>query len=162
MPRISIHVKTDLVRQGLEDLFSEVPKIGRRRIRTIMERIKRAMQEYPPERTGQSAPTPHPIVGTVYAKVPGRYQRTGNLGSHWAIAETKNHDGYYVENTAERKGKPYGKYVVGSADGSGQAWMHKGRWKLFRDVTEQELKALPKIIRDEIVLVSRREGFNSK
>jgi hypothetical protein len=162
MPRISVKVDTKLVRQGLEDLFAEVPKIGRQRIRTITERIKRAMQEYPPEPAGQSIPTQHAILGTVYAKAPGRYQRTGNLGSHWAIEETPAHDGYFVENTAERKGRAYGKYVVGDAFGTSQARIHQGRWKLFRDVTDEELKALPAEITKEIVLVSRREGFKTK
>ena len=157
--RLTVKVDTGLVRQGLEDLFLETPKIGRQRIRTVMERIKRKMQEYPAERPGQSTTSSHPILGTVYSRAPGRYKRTGNLGSHWIIGDSDKQNGYTIENTAERKGKKYGKYVVGGANGSGQAWMHKGRWQLLRDVTDDEVAKLPKEIRDEIKLVARKKGF---
>jgi hypothetical protein len=158
--RISVKVETGLVRQGLQDLFAEVPKIGRRQIRTVMERIKRRMQEYPAERPGQSIPTAHAILGTVYQRAPGRYKRTGNLGSHWYIADFKD-QGYTIGNTAEHKDKQYGRYVVGDAFGTGQAWMHKGRWQLLRDVTDEEIDKLPPEIIKEIQLVARREGFGT-
>ena len=157
--RITVQVSTELVRAGLENLFAEVPKIGRRRIRTVMERAKRRMQEYPPERPGQSKTSSHPILGTTYQAV--RYRRTGNLGSHWAIAETEKGSGYTLENTAKRRGKAYGRYVVGGADGSGQAWMHAGRWQLLRDVVDEEVAKLPEQIKDDIRLIARKEGFSA-
>jgi hypothetical protein len=129
-----------MVRQGLENLSAELPLIGRRRIRTVMNRVVRRMQAYPAQRSGQ------------------RYVRTGRLFSHWKIEEIER--GYSVENTAAGpNGKAYAKYVVGDAYGTGQAWMHAGRWDVFRDVMEEELQVLPDEIHDEIILVARRVGL---
>lgn len=159
--RITVQASTGLVRDGLEDLFAEMPKVSRRRMRTSMERIKRRMQEYPPEPPGQSRPASHPVLGTVYRRAPGRYQRTGNLGSHWAIAENDKKSGYTLTNTAQRKGRFYGRYVVGGANGAGQAWMHQGRWQLLRDVVDEEVATLPDEIRDDLRIVARSRGFSS-
>lgn len=153
--KLSINFNAEIVRQGLQDLAAEIPKIGRQGIRTVMERIKRKMQEYPAERAGQSVRQVHAVLG--YTIVAKRYRRTGNLGSHWAIEPLKN--GYAIENTAQFKGRRYGRYVVGDAYGTGQAWMHKGRWKLMRDVVEEELQELPREIEDTIEMVARREGL---
>lgn len=139
--RLTIKVKGGiLVRQGLENIHLETPQVGRRRIRTITNRIVRRMQEYPEERQGQT------------------YRRTGNFFRHWRIDQLEKL-GYMIQNTATRKGRLYGQYVVGDAYGTSQAWMHKGRWPSFRDVTEEELEALPKEILDDILLVARREEF---
>lgn len=140
--RLSVRFRGEVVRQGLENLSVEIPRIGRRRLRTIMNRVVRRMQAYPAERPGQL------------------YRRTGNFFSHWKIEEITT--GYAIENTAHRKGNYYGQYVVGDAYGTGQAWMHAGRWELLRDVTEEELDALPEQIEDDVVLVARREGFSAR
>lgn len=139
MTKITIRVDGEMVRQGLEDLSAELPRIGRRRLRTFANRVVRKMQDYPPERPGQ------------------RYQRTGNLFYHWKIEETAN--GYAIENTATRKGRAYPQYVVGDAYGTSQAWMHTGRWSKLRDVVDQEAQTLPPEIEDDIVLVARRDGL---
>lgn len=137
--RLSVRINGAVVRQGLEDLAAEIPQVGRRRLRTIMNRVVRDMQEYPEERPGQT------------------YVRTGRLFSHWKIEEIPQ--GYAVENDAQRRGNYYGRYVVGDAYGQGQAWMHVGRWRVFRDVMEKHLEALPPEIEDDIILVARRKGF---
>jgi hypothetical protein len=136
--RLSIQIKNaELVRQGLEDLEAEVPKIGRRKIYDAMNRITREMEGYPAERPGQ------------------RYKRTGNLGFSWDVKKIER--GYVVENTAkDKRGRLYGKWVVGDAYGKKQAWMHRGRWPLLRDVVEKEIDGLPKAIANEITTVSRR------
>lgn len=140
--KLSIRVRTELVRQGLENLSEEMPQIGRRRIRTILERVKRIMEAYPSERPGQ------------------KYVRTGRMFKSWRIEKLANNKGYSLGNVAEFKGVSYPQYVVGDAYGTSQAWMHKGRWSNFREVTEEELEALPKAIEDEIVMVAKREGFD--
>ena len=91
------------------------------------------MEEYPEKRPYQN------------------YVRTGRLGFGWQVI--KQDLGYQVKNNV-----PYGKYVVGSAYGTGQAWMHRGRWQLLRDVVEDENKKFPDEIRDEIKLVARRNN----
>lgn len=135
--QLSIRVKTELVRQGLENLSQEMPAIGRRRMRTVLERVKRVMEAYPAERPGQT------------------YKRTGNLFSGWRLRQLENNKGYSLGNVRE-----YAQYVVGDAYGTSQAWMHKGRWSNFRDVTEKELEAVPEELEKEIVMVARREGFD--
>ena len=137
--QLTIKVNGELVRKGLQDLTAEIPKVGRQQIRTVMNRIVRRMQEYPSERLGQ------------------RYRRTGRLFASWKIEEVKS--GYTVANTAARKGRAYGQYVVGDAYGTSQAWMHKGRWLVMRDVVEQEVEKLPQEIENEIYMVARRVGL---
>jgi hypothetical protein len=137
--KLSIRVNGQLVRQGLEDLQKEIPDIGRRRMRTILERAKRIMEAYPQERPGQ------------------RYLRTGRLFRGWQLKKLPSNKGYSLGNSVD-----YAHYVVGDAYGTSQAWMHTDRWPNFRDVTEKELEALPKEIEQEIVLVARRKGFDAK
>jgi len=148
----------ELVRQGAENLSAEIPQIGRRQIRTVMERIKRRMQAYPPERPGQSITGRHPILGTTYTAV--RYRRTGRLGRSWRIDRVGN-TGYLIANDARdpRTGRRYGQYVVGDAYGTGQAWMHKGRWQVLRDVVDEEVSRLPAPIEREIEMVARRNNL---
>lgn len=134
--RLSIRVRGELVRQGLEDLSKEIPDIGRRRMRGVATRVMEKMRKYPPKRPGQ------------------KYRRTYNLRNNWKAERYKNDKGYTIRNAMS-----YAHYPVGDAYGTGQAWMHKGRWPLFRDITEQELKELPEAIQEEIVMVARREGF---
>lgn len=137
--QLSVRVRTEVVRQGLENLSSEIPALGRRRLRTVLERVKRVMEAYPEQRPGQ------------------RYRRTGKLFSGWRINKLSNNKGYSLGNVRD-----YSHFVVGNAYGAGQAWMHKGRWVNFRTVTEKELEAVPNELEKEIVMVARREGFDAK
>jgi hypothetical protein len=153
--QITIESNVGLVRQGLQDLSAEIPKIGRRKIYDAMNRITREMEGYPGERANQT------------------YVRTGNLGASWKVERTE--DGYIVSNdarsasTVQRRtangirsyrnksaGRRYTRYVVGDAYGLGQAWMHKGRWPLFRDVVDKELDKMPDEVAEQIELVARR------
>lgn len=140
--KLTVKVRTELVRQGLENLSKEMPEIGRRRMRTILDRVKRIMEAYPSERPGQ------------------KYIRTGRMFRSWRINKLENNKGYSIGNVAMFKGNAYPQYVVGDAYGTSQAWMHKGRWPNFREVTEKELEALPKALEQEIVMVAKREGFD--
>ena len=126
-----------IVRQGLQDLAVAVPKIGRRQVRNTLERIKKIMKVYPPERSGQL------------------YARTFKLKRGWKI-QTAGPTGYTISNRARFRGRSYVKYVVGSATGTGQAWMHKGRWPLFRNVVDAEGAKLPFEIAKHIRIKARR------
>jgi len=135
MTQLSISLTgADIVRKGLQDLSTEVPRVGREQIYRSMQSIVRRMKEYPPEPPFSS------------------YVRTGTLGSGWMI--TPNANGYSVRNDTG-----YTKYVVGNAYGLEQAWMHAGRWQLLRDVTEDEASKLPTEIINEISMVERRLGL---
>jgi hypothetical protein len=148
----------ELVRQGIENLDAEIPQIGRRRIRTALERVKRRMQAYARERSGQSMVVSHATLGKVYVAV--RYRRTGRLGRSWTIDKAGD-SGYVIKNNARdpRTGKAYGHYVVGNAYGTGQAWMHKNRWQVLRDVVDEEVAALPRPVEAEIEMVARRNNL---
>lgn len=135
--QLSITSNVGLVAQGMQDLSSQPIKIGRRKIFDAMNRITRTMEGYPPERPGQT------------------YVRTGNLGFSWDVKRLDS--GYQITNDAKNKyGDYYAQYVVGNAYGLNQAWMHEGRWQLFRDVVEAEIANLPQAIADEIDMVARR------
>lgn len=155
--QLSITSNGTLVRKGLADLSAELPKVPRQPLRACMERIRRRMQEYPPEPAGQSVTESHPVLGKIYRPARGRYQRTGLLGSRWAIEERGQ--GYTISNTAARRGREYGIYVVGDAYGNRQAWMHQGRWQVFRDVAEDEIAKLPPEMEKALHMVTRRAGL---
>lgn len=155
---LNIHVENaEVVRKGLQNLSDEIPKIGRQQLRTVANRIVRTMQAYPPEPAGQSIESKHSVLGTVYRPAKGRYQRTGRLGHTWKITQAS--DGYSIGNDAARKGRRYAVYVVGNAFGTNQAWMHKGRWPVFRDVVDEEFSKLPPEIEKHIGMVARRNGL---
>ena len=142
--QLSIRVDGVLVRKGLQDLTAEIPKIGRRQIYDAMNRITRKMEAYPPERPLQ------------------KYVRTGRLGFSWWVKRLD--DGYTISNDVRsiRTGKPYAVYVVGDAYGTRQAWMHVGRWLVFRDVVDVEMERLPGGVAKQIVMVARRKGFEAQ
>lgn len=154
--RITVTVTGELVPKGMQNLLLETPRVGRQQIRTVMERIKRRMQEYPPEPSGQSQSETHDVLGTIMRRSKGRYQRTGMLGARWAIINVDT--GYRIENTAQRRGREYGIYVVGDSRGDRQAWMHKGRWQLFRGVVDEETKKLPDDVEETIRVSARKKG----
>lgn len=128
---ITVGPAARIVRQGLQNLRTEVPKIGRMRMYEASERIMRKVQKYPPTRVGQ------------------RYRRTYRLRDSWTIRRLEK--GNQIVSRA-----PYANYVVGNAYGTDQAWMHTGRWPLFRDVADAEIARLPKTIQENIVTVARR------
>ena len=116
-----------VVRQALHNLAVDVPKIGRNTIRETMERIVRIMKPYP-------APPPG-----------STYRRTFRLKAGWKV-QSAGATGYTIKNLAARKGRRYAKYVVGDASGKRQAKIHRGRWKLLREVAVAQARKLPKTI----------------
>jgi hypothetical protein len=135
MTQLSIQVVgAELVRKGLQNLAAEIPQIGRLQIYRTEQAIVRRMKEYPPP------------------PATSRYIRTFALQSGWTI--TPRSDGYTISNAT-----PYTKYVVGTAYGTEQAWMHVGRWQLLRNVSDEEIGKLPKAIDDNIMQVARRENL---
>jgi len=138
--KLSVTTNAELVRQGLENLSLEIPKIGRNQIWKAMQSVLKKRKVYPPKRRNQ------------------KYVRTGRLGKGWSIGKADGaKDGYRISNEV-----PYTKYVAGDAYGGSQAWMHIStdqgkRWDLTRDLVEDEMLTLPQAIQDEIDIVARRE-----
>ena len=134
--RLTFKVKgAKVVRKGLENLQSEIPKVGRLNVWEFMKRVMKRMKIYPRKRPGQ------------------KYVRTFKLKRGWQLKKI-GQMAYRLSNPT-----PYTKYVVGSAYGTEQAWMHVGRWKTLRDVSDEELKKLPEAIAKNLKTVSRRGGL---
>lgn len=141
MPQITITVHNgEVVRRGLENLRADVPRISRLRIYEHMQNIIRRMKIYPPAPPASS------------------YVRTYTLRRSWKLSQA-GALGYRIEADPVQRGRHYGKYVVGNAYGQEQAWMHKGRWNLFRKVADEEIKKMPKSIQDDIGLAIRARGL---
>jgi len=135
--QITIQVKNaELVKRGLANIRAEIPKISERTIKKAADAIVKQMRVYPPERTGQ------------------RYVRTFKLRDSWRVKPVSK--GFTVAS-----GVSYGRYVVGTPTGAigggGQAWMHVGRWLLFRDVAEYETSLLPPMVEEHIRLKVAQE-----
>ena len=80
-----------------------------------------SVKPYPPERPGQ------------------RYKRTGNLKRSWEAGVRGNV--VYTKNAM-----PYAGYVVGDSAGQRQAWMHRGRWYVMRDMVEEKTPELKRMM----------------
>ncbi len=138
MTQLTFRVKgAKITRKGLENLGAEIPKIGRSRIRATLDRIVKIMRI-----------EPSPPPGSTYT-------RTGKLKRGWKIQRI-GAIGYKILNEARFRGRRYTQYVVGSATGEKQAWMHRGRWKLFRNVVDAEGAKLPREVAKHITLKARK------
>ena len=85
-------------------------------------RAKLKSTPYPPKRPGQ------------------RYVRTGRLANSWR-AERKGKGRAVIINSAGYSG-----YVVGDGAGQRQAWMHRGRWWLMRDMVDEKRPELKRMM----------------
>ena len=111
-----------VVRKGLENFRADIPKIARQRFWDAMKWIKKKLsytQTSPPRRPAQT------------------YIRTFTLMRGYKIGKTKALN-YFFRSTA-----PYTVHVLGGADGTGQAWMHEGRWPTMRGVVDWVIERLP-------------------
>lgn len=140
MPIISVTVENgQLVRKGLADLAAEIPQLPRKVIYDKMNLIAESMRKYPPPRAGS------------------KYVRTYTLRDSVELKKLDN--GYAIEIDPVQRGRHYGKYVIGDAYGRSQAWMHKGRWHLFAEVTKYHLRRLPDDMENHLRSVALRAGL---
>jgi hypothetical protein len=140
MPQITIQVRNaELVAKGLANIRAEIPKISERTIEKAANAIVKKMRIYPAQPAGS------------------RYVRTYKLRDSWKVKRASS--GFTVSGDPTSKGRRYGRYVVGDFAGAGQAWMHVGRWLLFRDVAEYEVSKLPPMVEDHIRMKVRSENL---
>lgn len=139
--QITIQVRNaELVGKGLANIRAEIPRISQRTIEKAANAIIKIMRVYPAPPAGS------------------RYVRTYRLRDAWKAKRSIT--GYTVmADPVSRYGTHYGRYVVGYADATGQAWMHVGRWNLLRDVVEQQVEKLPPMVEEHVRLVARSEGL---
>jgi hypothetical protein len=76
-------------------------------------------------------------------------QRTGAYIKSWEVVESEN--GIGVRNKSESA-----KYIGGNAYGLAQSKIHKNRWRLLRDVVEEEIARLPEEMRATLFVAARR------
>jgi hypothetical protein len=72
------------------------------------------------------------------------YIRTFRLGNSWSVVQ-QGWMRYLIENPTT-----YAMFVVGNAQGIGQAWMHVRRWWKMRDRVQAALPAFRKAIRKRV------------
>lgn len=138
---INVTVEGQIVRQGLQNLAAEVPRVGRRQIYLAVLHIRTRM------RAGYSSVARSP-----------NYTRTRGLWSAWTIERLSQ--GYTIwADPKSSSGRSYAHYVVGDSEGHGQAWMHIGNWPVFRVVVDEEVSRLPREIERQIEITARSLGF---
>lgn len=152
--QLTISSNAPIVRQGLENLALEVPQIGRRRIYNMMLAIRSALRKpgkpvrYPVQWDSERQRRAFFATDGFGRGIPT--VRTGAYNAGYQIKRTDK--GYQIANSTN-----YGKYVGGSAYGTGQSNIHRGRWQLMRDVVDNQVEQLPEAVAAEIRMVARRE-----
>ena len=142
--QITLQVRNaQLVGKGLANIRAEIPRISERTIKKAADKIVKTMKIYPSKRPGQ------------------RYVRTFRFQNSWRIKRSAT--GFTISANPIDKGTNYGRYVVGDFAGTigsgGQAWMHVGRWLLFRDVAEREVSQLPPMVEEQVRMKVKQEGL---
>lgn len=125
--QISVRLENDdKVRLGLNKWAQAVERISRDDLRDAMRRAKKRSVSDP--------------AGGPYSVPERGYVRTGNLSASTELIE----DGltFRIESNAMHDGEPYSVYVIGRADGSGQARIHQGWWTPLRTSVDDEIDDL--------------------
>lgn len=154
---IGVSPNAQLVRKGLQNLSDEIPKIGRLQFYQTAMAIRRGMQVQ-----GQT-PT-HPINWVSIKQRQAFFASEGFGGgiphvrsdqyvNAWQVENIG--DGYRLVNKSEGA-----KFIGGDAYGTNQSPIHAGRWPLFRDVSDEEIKKLPENVLREIRVVARRNNLS--
>lgn len=146
----------EIVRKGLQDLAAEVPKIGREQIFRALQRARSRLRAnvrrpgYPIRWDSEKQKRAFFATDGFGRGIPSR--RSGRYIKGWTLIPLSN--GYRLENPAS-----HAKYVGGDARGGSQSRIHQSRYPLFQDVTEQEIKNLPRDIEQHISYYARVRGL---
>ncbi len=132
------NMDTTELRRALQAMKQYISDGTRVRLVETALLIVRRMQIYPP-------PPPK-----------SKYVRTYRFKNAWRTSEVPG--GIAIRNAVtDRRGRLYPVYVVGDAEGQGQAQVHAGRWPVFRQVTDDAVQRLPlAILRDITISFQRR------
>ena len=158
MTQLSIKVKGELVRKGLQDFSAEVPKVGRRQIYNTLIRIQRRMSKsgkrptYPIKWDSDKQRKAFFASDGFGRGIPS--VRTFKYEDAWKVTPSQN--GYVLENASG-----YAQYLSGDAYGQVHSGIHKGRYENLRDVVDDETKKLPDDVEKELVIVARRKGLDA-
>lgn len=155
--QLSVQVQGTLVRNGLQNLDAEIPKVSRlviyRGSQRIIQRMKRpgAKPNHPINWVSPRQRKAFFASAGFGGGVPHR--RRGDYISRWKVVP-KGDTGYTVMNDSNGA-----KFIGGDAYGQSQSPIHAGRWPLLRNESEEEINNLPQEISKEIVMVARRNGL---
>lgn len=129
MTTINLSIDTTGIQQRARELgkHTQIPKAADKVLGDFVKDLAKGLtaRPYPPPRPNQ------------------RYVRTGRLGRSWAsgrVAQNK----HYIDNTARADGRYYASRVLGNSLGKEQAWMHAGRWYVFRSLLDNKIPQLSK------------------
>ena len=154
--QLSIKVDAELVRKGLENLSSEIPKIGRA---TIYDALLEAKQELS---VNPSRPKPpglwdskkqqlaYFISGGFGKGIP--YRPTGKAGRSWVIQRLG--EGWKLLNKFAQA-----VYLFGNWEGERQSVIHAGRRPNFKETLQAHVERLPKTIQANLNSVIKRLGL---
>jgi hypothetical protein len=149
-------INAQIVRQGLQDLAADVPKIGRMQLYRASQNIVRDMKIYPAQPSGS------------------KYVRTYELKNSFKIERLAQ--GYKIINDAKtraqrarkargskrshiaRAGQMYARYVIGDNLGQGQS-QYNTHWRLIRDVTNEEIDRLIPEVSSLIHISAKQKGL---
>lgn len=134
----------------LSGIQKKIEDEANKELKATSEAIVKAMKKYPPKRPKQ------------------KYVRTFTLRNSWKVVKVEKGFsgkrvktlGYTVSSDAKQKGRRYTKYVVGDAKGNWQnQTYHAGRWQLFKDVVDDQMKKLRKKVVEKIKLTIGRRNI---
>ncbi len=157
MTQLSIQTEGTLVRNGLQNLSDEIPKVSRLAMYRASQRIQQRMKKvgakpsYPINWASNKQRMAFFASNGFGGGIP--YRRTGKYPSGWKVVQ-KGSTGYTVTNDYEAT-----QYIAGNAYGQNQSSIHAGRWPVLRDEADAEVKDLPDEIEREIIMVARRNGL---
>lgn len=160
MTTLSIQVKgAVIVRQGLQNLKADIPKVGAERIYLRLQRAQAKLKtpgkriRYPVNWDSERQRRAFFATDGFGRGIPTR--RTDTYVKGWHIRRNPRAaralPGWSLINETN-----YARYVGGSAYGDGQSSIHRGRWILARDVMDNAVNGLPNEIEQYITQVARK------
>lgn len=154
---LQVNENSEIVRQGLEDLGADIPKVGRMGIYKTARRIIKRMRQpgspivYPVDWDTQLQHDAFFASDGFGAGIPTG--RSGQYQDGWEAAE-KMPDGYRIGNDT-----PQALFVGGDELGNHQSSIHKDRWPLFATVALEEIYQLPDDVVEQLKLTALEDGI---
>lgn len=122
-PQFSVRIDDHGVYAGLKKLATTLKPMSQAETDSVIENAKSEVSGYYKGGASYNVPT----------RPNQTYIRTGNFGRS-VFWERIGLTYRVIVSAYNKRGQEYGPYVVGRADGSGQAGIHAGRWPNFREV----------------------------
>jgi hypothetical protein len=157
MSRFTLSIHGKLVRQGLENLSSEIPQIGRQRIYLRMLRIRTRMSANAPKVRypidWDSPKQKRKVLAMLRERGDLPYRRRGKIQHGWELDQVT--DGYRLRNREEGSFFVFGDL----SNKKTQSNIHANTWPLTKTVTYEELDQLPEEISYDIERAKKRSGL---